>query len=461
MSHADPAVADSMHWGHSDEAEQSLLGALLLDNLAFDRVCDVVSERDFYAAVHRNIFRAIARMIDAGRPADLITVSDRLMTEDAERFAKEGGAGYLASLAQASPGAVNARRYAEIVRERSIARQLYQAGMTITTSVAGSVGQDIGQLVDQAQSAVIALGEAQMPGRGDFIDTNRLMGQVLEFVDHQFHRDHADPLIGVTTGFKDLDCQTTGLQPGDLIIVAARPSMGKSALALNMAEAAARHVQKPAVVFNLEMGNRQTGLRLLAAKAGVNVQRLVTGRLNDDEWSRITKSIAVLHDLPMLFHEHAGLTVNDVRALSRRAMRERHGLSMIMVDYLQLMVTGSSDTNRANQLAEVSRGLKLLAKELHVPVVALSQLSRDVEKRVNKRPMMSDLRESGALEQDADVIVFIYRDEYYHPNKTEDRGIAEIIVAKQRNGPIGTVRLRFRADNTRFEDEFPAHGAPA
>ena len=445
-------------WNCSEEAEQSVLGALLLDNSAFDRVADVLREQDFYAGGHRRVFRVLARLIEAGRIADLVTVSERLSADDAEAFRELGGPVYLASLAQNTPSSVNVRHYAEIVRERSIARQLYVAAQDISLSVTAARGRAVSELVDSAQQRVMQIGEGQRAGRQDFVDTQTLLGEVLEFVDYQYHRDVHDNVTGLPTGFRDLDIQTTGMQPGQLIIVAARPAMGKSAFALNVAENAARASNRHGTVFNLEMGNRETGLRLLAARSGVNVQRLVTGRINDAEWSRVSSAVGALGAVPMLFHEHAGLTVTDLRALARRAVRERGGISVIVVDYLQLMLAGTAESNRATQLAEITRGLKLLAKELQVPVIALSQLNRELEKRVNKRPVMSDLRDSGALEQDADLILFIYRDDYYHPNSAEP-GVAEIIVAKQRNGPVGTVRLRFRADRTRFEDEHPVREA--
>lgn len=445
-------------WNCSEEAEQSVLGALLLDNAAFDRVADVVREPDFYSGGHRRVFRVMSHMIEAGRIADLVTVSERLSADDAAAFRDLGGPAYLASLAQNTPSSANVRRYAEIVRERSVARQLYGAAQDISLSVTASRGRPVSELVDEAQQRVLEIGEGHRTGRQDFIDTQALLGQVLEFVDYQYHREVHDDVTGLPTGFRDLDIQTTGMQPGQLIIVAARPAMGKSAFALNVAENASRASQRHAAVFNLEMGNRETGLRLLAARSGVNVQRLVTGRINDAEWQRVSAAIGALSSVPMLFHEHAGLTVTDLRALARRAVRERGSLSVIVVDYLQLMLAGTAESNRAMQLAEITRGLKLLAKELQVPVIALSQLNRELEKRVNKRPVMSDLRDSGALEQDADVILFIYRDDYYHPNSAEP-GVAEIIIAKQRNGPVGTVRLRFRADRTRFEDEHPFRDA--
>ncbi len=439
-----------MSWAHSREAEQSVLGGLLLDNAALDHVADIIRAEDFYADSHRRIFRAAASMIEAGRSADILTVGEFLQRDHLAAFESMGGHAYLGSLAQNTPSALNIRRYAELVKDRSLARRLFHAANETTTAVLNRGGREVRQLVDDAQQRILAVGEISGAGR-DFAELSSVMSRVFEFVDERYHRE-GDEVTGVPTGFRDLDIQTTGMQPGELIVLAARPAMGKSALALNIAEYAARAKGKPGLLFNLEMSNQQTGLRLLAAAAGVNVQRLVTGRLNDVEWGRLSAGMGKLHDVPLLFNEDAGLSVSDMRALSRRAFRANGGLSLIVVDYLQLMLSGESDSNRANEVAMITRGLKLLAKELQVPVLALSQLSRKCEERSNKRPVMSDLRDSGAIEQDADIILFVYRDEYYNVN-TPDKHIAEIIVSKQRNGPIGTVRLRFRSDMTRFENE--------
>lgn len=440
-----------MDWAHSPEAEQSLLGGLLLDNAAFDHVADIVAERDFYIGAHRRVFAAAARMIEAGRAADIVTVAELLEREDARLFAEMGGAAYLGTLAQNTPSALNIRRYAELVKERAIARRLFSACQAIGDSILERKGRDIGTLLDEAQQKILAVSEGA-GGRADFSELREVMARVFEFVDQQYHREGDNVVTGVPTGFRNLDVQTTGMQGGELIILAARPGMGKSALALNIAEHAAKATAKPGLLFNLEMSNRQTGLRLLAAEAGINVQRLVTGRINDAEWARASAAMSRLHEVPLLFNEEAGLSVRDMRAMARRAFRAHGGLSVIVLDYLQLMLSGDSDSNRANELAGITRGLKLLAKELNVPVLALSQLSRKCEERANKRPVMSDLRDSGAIEQDADIILFVFRDDYYNANSL-DKGIAELIVSKQRNGPVGTVRLRFRADMTRFEDE--------
>jgi replicative DNA helicase len=436
-------------WSHSIEAEQSVLGALMLDNVAFDRVADLISERDFYTREHRAIFRAIAKLIDAGKGADVVTVTERLTAENAQEFGKV--ASYLGMLAQETPSALNIRRYAELVRERSILRRLFGAAQDTCVAVANFGGRDAGVLLDEAQARIMEISEHRV-GREDFQPASQVLAQAFEFIDHQYHRDDPNAPTGVPTGFIDLDSMTSGLHPGQLVILAARPAMGKSALALNITEHAASVTGKWALFFTLEMGNREQALRMIAAGAGINVQRLVTGRLYDEEWSQLSAAVSRMHDLPIAFNEQAGLTVMELRALARRAMREHPGgLSLVVVDYLQLMLASDNEANRAMQLAEISRGLKLLAKELQVPVIALSQLNRDLEKRTNKRPVMSDLRDSGALEQDADVILFIYRDEVYNAS-TEYKGSAEIIICKQRNGPVGMVRLAFRADHTRFEN---------
>lgn len=448
----DTASERSMSWGYSAEAEQGLIGAMLIDNTVYDRIVDMVSPSDFFATVHRVLFEAASLLIESGRVADLVTVYERAQAKNAKVMEANGGMAYLATLIQNTPSAMAAMRYAEVVRERSLLRRLYAIGSGIAESAVQFRGSDVARLVDEAQTQMMALGASDK--RTEFQGMQSLMAEVMEFVDAQFHRHEAGEIsdvTGVPSGFTDLDKTTAGLHGGQLIILAARPAMGKSAFSLNIAENAAKATQRHALIFSLEMGNRELGLRLLAASARVNVQRLVIGRLYDDDWSRIGKVMGGLSDTPMAFSETVGITVNEMRARARRAKREFGGLSVIVVDYLQLMLAGETDSNRANQIAEISRGLKLMSKELDVPVIALSQLNRELEKRVNKRPVMSDLRDSGALEQDADVILFIYRDEVYRED-TADKGVAEVIIAKQRNGPVGTVRLAFRADMTRFSD---------
>lgn len=438
-------------WTHSLEAEQSLLGALMLNNAACDQVADLVSERDFYVGTHRQMFRAIFRLIEAGRLADVVSVAERMEAEDAQRFVEGGGFAYLAALAQNTPGAINVRRYAEVVHERAVMRKLFAAGQQIIESVSGFGGREVGELLDQAETAIMNI---SVRGTDETFRTLKAaLGDAFAFVDEQYHKYQGKgaEVTGVPYGFIALDRMTSGMHPGQLIILGARPKMGKSAFALNVCEHAARATGRWALFFTLEMGVREQALRMLSGASRVNVQRLASGRIYDNEWPRVSDAVGKLVDLNIAFNEQASLTVTELRAQARRAMREYGGLSLIVVDYLQLMLAGETDSNRATQLAEISRGLKLLAKELQVPVLALSQLNRELEKRVNKRPVMSDLRDSGALEQDADVILFIYRDEVYHP-KTEDRGIAEVLVAAQRNGPVGDIKLTFLGERTRFEN---------
>jgi len=444
---------DVSAWGYSIDAERSVLGGLLLDNASFDRVCGVVRDSDFFVTTHRTIFRVIFELLEAGRPADVLTVSDRL--EGLGKLADVGGQAEIGALSLNTPSAANVGHYAQIVADRATLRGLFAAGRAISSLVLESRGRSARELLDAAQASVMTIRESLSKGRGDFHSAAQVVGEVIEFVDGQ-HQKRLDGTLshvtGLPTGFDDLDRRTTGLQPGQLVILAARPAMGKSALALNMAEYAARASKKTALVFSLEMSLRELGLRMLASGAGINVQRLVTGRINDAEWPRVAEAAGAVHDLPLAFCEMGGLSVLELRTLSRQAQREYGGLSLIVVDYLQLMIGSTDNQNRAAELSVITRGLKLLAKELQVPVVALSQLNRELEKRGNKRPVMSDLRDSGSIEQDADLIWFIYRDEVYNPN-SDDRGFAEVITAKQRNGPTGVDRLRFRGDFTRFSNE--------
>jgi replicative DNA helicase len=437
---------------HSIEAEQSVLGGLLLDNSAFDRIADVITEGDFYRDDHRRIFRHICRLIDKGRPADVITVDESLKGgEDKERT---GGLAYLGALAQNTPSAHNIRRYAEIVRERSIMRRLIEVGTGIADTAFNPAGKEVAQLLDEAESKIFEIAEAGARGRQGFIEIQPLLTQVMERIDMLYHRDNPSDITGVPTGYSDLDSKTSGLQPGDLVIVAGRPSMGKTAFALNMAEHVAVDNGLPVAVFSMEMGGTQLAMRLLGSISRVDQHRMRTGRLNDEEWGKLSVAMGKLHDAPIFIDETAALNALELRSRARRLHRQCGKLGLIVIDYLQLMSgsSQSSSENRATEISEISRGLKALAKELDVPVIALSQLNRALEQRNDKRPMMSDLRESGAIEQDADVILFIYRDEVYFPDKPESRGKAEVIIGKQRNGPIGTVHLTFLGQNTRFEN---------
>jgi replicative DNA helicase len=434
---------------HSIEAEQSVLGGLLIDNGAFDKIADVVADSDFYRDDHRRIFRHIARLVEKGRPADVITVDEAI--KSSEDKDKVGGLAYLAALTGNTPSAHNIRRYAEIVRERAIMRKLVEVGTNIADTALNPMGKEVGQLLDEAESRVFEIAEAGARGRQGFIEIQPLLTQVMERIDMLYHRDNPSDITGVPTGYTDLDSRTSGLQPGDLVIVAGRPSMGKTALALNMAEHVAVENKLPVAVFSMEMAGTQLAMRMLGSIGHLDQHKLRTGKLSDEDWNRLTTAVGKLHDAPIHIDETPALNALELRARARRLHRQYGTLGLIVVDYLQLMEASSEGENRATEISEISRSLKALAKELKVPVVALSQLNRGLEQRPNKRPVMSDLRESGAIEQDADLILFIYRDEVYNPD-TPEKGTAEIIIGKQRNGPIGTVKLTFLGEYTRFEN---------
>ena len=435
---------------HSIEAEQSLLGGLLLDNQAFDRIADLVGADDFYRDDHRRIYRHVAKLIEASKPADVVTVGESIeASEDKDRT---GGLAYLGALAQNTPSALNIRRYAELVRERSVQRRLAQVATEIAESALGPSGKEIGQLLDEAESRILEVGEKGQRGTQGYEEIQPVLARVFERIDHLFHQENKSDVTGVPSGFIDLDEKTAGLQPGDLIIVAGRPSMGKTALALNMAEHVAVDNGLPVAIFSMEMGATQLAMRMLGSIARVDQHKMRTGRLADEEWGRLSTAMERLHNAPIFIDEAGALNALELRARARRMRRQAGKLGLIVVDYLQLMSAAQEGENRATELSEISRSMKALAKELAAPVVALSQLNRAVETRNEKRPMMSDLRESGAIEQDADVILFVYRDEVYYPDKIEARGKAELIIGKQRNGPIGKVDLTFLGEFTRFEN---------
>jgi replicative DNA helicase len=435
---------------HSVEAEQSLLGALLIDNQAFDRIADLVSGEDFYRDDHRRIWRHIHKLVEHSRPADVVTVAESI--EGSEDKDKTGGAAYLAALSQNTPSSLNVRRYAELVRERSVQRRLAQVATEIAESALAPSGKEVGQLLDEAESKIFQIADSGSRKDQGLIGIAPILAKVYERIDHLHSQDNPSDVTGVPTGFNDLDQKTAGLQPGDLIIVAGRPSMGKTAFALNIAEHVALHptVRLPVAIFSMEMSGTQLAMRLLSSIGKVDAHKLRTGRLSDEEWSTMTDAMGRLHEANIHVDETPALNSLEVRARARRLKREYSKLGLVIVDYLQLMSASSQGENRATEISEISRSLKALAKELEVPVIALSQLSRAVEQRNDRRPMMSDLRESGAIEQDADVILFIYRDEVYHPEKEEAKGRAEVIIGKQRNGPIGRVDLTFLGRYTRF-----------
>ena len=432
---------------HSVEAEQSVLGGLLLDNNAWDKIADLIREADFYRADHRLIYRHISKLIELMRPADVVTVSENLQSSN--ELAEAGGTEYLNALARNTPSAANIRRYAEIVRDRSVLRNLVEVATDIAESAYSPMGKDAGTLVDEAESKIFAISEAGERGKQGFVAMPPLLTQVVERIDLLYHRDNPSDITGVPTGFSDLDRLTSGLQPGDLVIVAGRPSMGKTAFALNIGEHVALSAGLPVGVFSMEMSGPQLVMRLLGSVGRLDQHRVRTGRLEDDDWRRLTDAVGKLNEAPIHINETAALNALELRARARRLHRQYGRLGLIIVDYLQLMSASSQGENRATEISEISRSLKALAKELQVPVMALSQLNRSLEQRPNKRPVMSDLRESGAIEQDADIIFFIYRDEVYNPDSS-DKGRAEIIIGKQRNGPIGTVTLTFQGEYTRF-----------
>jgi len=445
----DPQLAALRVPPHSIEAEQAVLGGLLLDNVAFDRVADTLREDDFYRHDHRLIWHQIARLIERSQPADVVTVYEAL--QSLGRSEEAGGLSYLNALAQETPSAANIRRYGEIVRDRAILRRLISTSDEIATAALNPQGKDTRQLLDEAESKVFQISEDGSRGQAGFQPLPDLLGKVVERIDELYNQNNPSDVTGVPTGYVDLDRMTSGLQPGDLVIIAGRPSMGKTSLALNIAEHVAIDQGLPVAVFSMEMGATQLAMRLVCSVGRLDQQRLRTGRLVDDDWPRLTSAIQKMQDAQMFIDETPALNALELRARARRLSRQCGRLGLIVVDYLQLMSASSSGENRATEISEISRSLKALAKELDCPVIALSQLNRSLEQRPNKRPVMSDLRESGAIEQDADVIVFIYRDEVYNPDST-DKGVAEIIIGKQRNGPIGTVRLTFVGHYTKFEN---------
>ena len=434
---------------HSIEAEQAVLGGLMLDKRAWEQIADRVSEEDLYRHDHRLIFRSISRLEAADKPFDVVTLSDELSKTNELEAA--GGLAYLGQLAKETPSAANIRAYADIVRERSIFRQLIEVGTDIAGSAYNPQGRESKDILDEAERRVFTIAEQGNRGGKGFQGIKQLLTKTVEQIDFLFEQEGT--LTGVTTGFKDFDEQTSGLQKGDLVIVAGRPSMGKTTFAMNMAENAAIAQGVPVAVFSMEMPAESLAMRMISSMGRIDQHRLRTGQLNEDDWPRITSAVSLLSEAKIFVDDTPALSPTELRARARRLKRE-HGLGLIVIDYLQLMQLGSSSENRATEISEISRNLKALAKELEVPVIALSQLNRSLEQRPNKRPVMSDLRESGAIEQDADVIVFIYRDEVYNQD-SPDKGTAEIIVGKQRNGPIGTTRLTFLGQFTKFENFSP------
>jgi replicative DNA helicase len=431
---------------HSIEAEQAVIGGLLLVPESWDRVADRLVERDFYRRDHQMIFRAIGELQNKNMPPDAVTLGEWFEAQGIAELV--GGSRYILELANTTPSAANIIAYADIVREKSVLRQLIDAGTEITGDAFQPEGRSTQEILEKAEQAVFHIAEAGARGRQGFVPMRSAVKEAFQQLQQRY--ETRGSVTGMPTGFTDFDEMTAGLQPSDLIILAARPSMGKTALALNMAEYAALKTKKAVAVFSMEMSASQLAFRLISSLGRINQQHLRTGDLQDEEWPRVTSAITLLSEAKIFIDDTPALSPVELRSRARRLKRE-HDLGLIVIDYLQLMTVPGNQENRATEISEISRGLKALAKELNVPVVALSQLNRSLEQRADKRPMMSDLRESGAIEQDADVIVFIYRDDYYN-KESPDKGLAEIIIGKQRNGPTGSVKLTFLGQYTKFEN---------
>ncbi|QDE32570.1 MULTISPECIES: replicative DNA helicase [Shewanella] len=434
---------------HSIEAEQSVLGGLMLDAEAWDRVSEAVVSEDFYSRSHRMIFAAMQRLMESGQPLDLITVSEQLEIED--QLDDAGGFAYLGEIAKNTPSAGNILSYADIVRERAVVRDMIAVAHEIADAGYNPEGRDSSSLLDLAETKVFKIAEMRTNANEGPENIKSILEKTVDRIEQLYNNPH-NGVTGVSSGFNDLDKMTAGFQSGDLIIVAARPSMGKTTFAMNLCEQAAMNEDKPVLIFSLEMPSEQIMMRMLASLGRVDQTRIRTGQLDDEDWARVSSTMGImLEQGKMYIDDGSGLTPTDVRSRARRIAREHGGLSMIMIDYLQLMQVPALKDNRTLEISEISRSLKALAKELEVPVIALSQLNRSLEQRADKRPINSDLRESGAIEQDADLIMFIYRDEVYN-DTSEDKGTAEIIIGKQRNGPIGRIRLVFQGQFSRFDN---------
>jgi len=433
----------------STEAEQSLLGGLMLDTAAWEKVADVVSAGDFYRKDHRLIFAAIAALAEDGHPCDVVTVCEHL--DNRGELQQAGGLEYVAILANETPGAANAKAYANILRERAVLRALISAGNQISGSAYATEGRNATELVDEAERLVFDIAEQGARGREGFKSLKQILPATVDRID-LLHQSDGD-ITGTSTGYKEFDKMTAGLQPGDLIIIAGRPSMGKTTFAINIAENAAIGAKVPTAIFSMEMPSEQLAFRMISSLGRVDQTHLRTGNFPTEDWSRIHAAVQLMSDAPIFIDDTAALSPTEIRARARRLKRE-HGLGLIVIDYLQLMQVHGITENRATEISEISRSLKALAKELSIPIIALSQLNRSVEQRTDKRPVMSDLRESGAIEQDADIIVFIYREEVYNQD-TPRKGVADITIAKQRNGPIGDFPLTFIGRYTKFENWMP------
>lgn len=432
----------------SIEAEQAVLGGLMLAPDSWDRIADQLSDNDFYRRDHQLIFRAIRELAEKNRPFDAVTLGEWFESQGlAEQVA--GGA-YLIELASTTPSAANITAYAEIVRDKAILRQLIDVGTGIVNDGFQPDGRDSSEILEEAERQVLAIAQASTTGKTDFTPVTKALSEAFDVLQTRY--TNGSGVTGLSTGYTELDMMTAGLQKTDLIILAARPAMGKTTLALNMAETAAFRSKLPVAVFSMEMSASQLAMRLISSVGRVNAQRLRTGQLEDEDWSRVTGAIRQLREVKIFIDDEPGLSPVKLAAKARRLKREHGGLGLIVIDYLQLMSVPGNSENRATEISEISRSLKGLAKELQVPVIALSQLNRSLETRTDKRPVMADLRESGAIEQDADMIMFIYRDDYYNKENSPDKGLAEVIIGKQRSGPTGSCKLKFFGEYTRFDN---------
>jgi replicative DNA helicase len=436
---------------HSMEAEQSVLGGLMLDNSRFDAVAELVDAEDFFKDSHRQIYRVMAELANGGFPLDVVTLSEAL--ERHGELQRVGGIAYLAEMATHTPSAANITAYAKIVRDHATVRQLIAAANEISRSSLNPAGLDSEALLQLAERRVAEIVEDR-PKEGGFAGVNELLKGAVERIDELFSSD--SDITGLATGLADLDSRTSGWQPGELIILAARPSMGKTALALNFVENAILKQDNPVLVFSMEMPAQSLVVRMLSSIGRINQGKIRNGKLTEEDWPKLSAAVSKMKDRPLFIDDTPGLTPQDMKARTRRIAREHGNPALIVVDYIQLMHTGGNSDGRTQEISEISRSLKALAKEYSCPVIALSQLNRGVEQRPNKRPMNSDLRESGAIEQDADVILFIYRDEYYN-EESPDKGIAELILGKQRNGEVGTCRAAWVGHYTRFENLAPEY----
>ena len=440
---------------HSIEAEQAVLGALMLDDSRWDAVSEVLLSSDFYRREHRLIFEAMATQSRASKPIDVITLSEALHA--ASQLQEAGGLDYLGELVTNTQSATNVVAYAQIIKERAVLRKLITVAHSIADSGYNPEGRGSAELLDAAEQAVYRIAD-ERPSDGGPQPITPILKSAVDRIEKLF--ESQGNITGLSTGFRDLDDMTSGMQPADLVIVAGRPSMGKTSFAMNMVEHAVLHNDKPVLVFSLEMPADSLIIRMLSSIGRIDQTRMRNGKLENEDWDKLSAAVAKLRNRPLFIDDTSGLSPSEMRARARRVVRERGELGMIMVDYLQLMQVKGSNENRTGEISEISRSLKLLAREFNCPVIALSQLNRSLEQRPNKRPVMSDLRESGAIEQDADVIMFVYRHEVYDPERVETKGVAEIIIGKQRNGPIGTVNLSFIGRHTRFENFMPMSGGP-